>query len=116
MLTLRALGVENASSRPVDNSTMLANQPLTLLDYWSTDKLLQRFFSQSQQSQNEPYLFLRHVLETLSFWGMVLEFPKKRAPLPTSYFSAKWEQKREYEERKSMSILDQLDLRWFNPT
>ena len=84
--------------------------------YWSTDKLVQRFFPQSQQSQNTPYPFLRHVLETLAFFGMVLEFPKKIAPLPSCYFSAKQEQKWEYEDRNGTSILDQLPLCWFNPT
>ena len=78
--------------------------------YWSTDKLVQRFFPQSQQSQNDPYLLVRHILETLSFWGMALEFPKKQAPLPSSYFAAKWEQIQEYEERKGIRIHAQFAI------
>jgi hypothetical protein len=80
--------------------------------YWSTDNVVQRFF---MQNQNDPYPLLWHILETLSFFGSVLEFPKKRAPLPSSYFSTKWEQIWEYEKRKGVPILDQLALCWYNP-
>ena len=46
MLTLRALGVESAFSRPVDNSTELAIQPLKPLDYFTPLRVISTMVEQ----------------------------------------------------------------------
>lgn len=46
VLTLRALGVESGFSHPVDTSTVLANQPLAPLDYFSLLRVLSTMVEQ----------------------------------------------------------------------
>jgi hypothetical protein len=78
--------------------------------YDSIDKLIQSLYQQSQQTLNDPYLFVKHVLEKLSFWGVLLKLPNKQAPLPSSYFEAKWKQILEYNKSKGISIFDKRSL------
>jgi len=67
--------------------------------FWDSDALIQRFFPSNQEGESgDSYQRLNHVLKTLSFWGMAIEFPRKVAPLPPSYLSAKREQQWDIEK------------------